>query len=966
MSTLSTWKSEEGRELIVGYFGPATLTADKVVCARSVGYTFSQYAAAGTSGSSPLTFVSGPPRADAVSFEGGQLATSTNCANAETNAMKKILIINPSLLDNGGLDSVQDFRGPFTYDFTQNSSGNMSLATKTFSDAGVHLEFIPLPGVNSSTISGYSVFKYAGGDFHFHSEGAPCTDLANNNVVGFSKLTDFSAGADGEKVSFDANIPAAERATTNLVICPKVGAGYSNAAAMVYSGELVQFNGGCTLGNCGGAVATAIGITRYAPNPANVAQGQCSEFVAYFTTAQGQTASYGSIVNLRATSNGTSVPAYSDAGCTSVLSQGLALGNGSSGEFHFFLPSPASGSLWNVGLQYFGTAGSLTLPAPFVANLKNATDTYLLIQVPNQVLPAQCYQMRISHNQYNGNMAPAAMFTALVTAGIADVQFYASQSTCLNNSAPLSVTSVQGATTLSTSFNNETEKLFYFKLPSAANNLDVLFTAAKNGGGAVFPDAGSAHVYATNGDTTISRLNILGPANLGIGTCTKMDITFANTNWLSVVATASTSLNVTATGLSGIQFYADSACTGVVSFPVAIPTGSDRFEVFVKVPAAAQGQIHANLASNSSVTADITIGVSNACGNCGGSPTQILLSRIAMPKDKVAYSQCSAFRASVADGSGLPAMFNTDLTLRVRNAGALANYSTQPDCGGTTISNLIIPDAQGYVDFYLPAPSTGSNWQISVEYLTSGPLTLPASPLTLTLRNLSDTLLVLDGPKKIALNSCYEMSIEHRRYDLQLAAYSGSLNLNGPTGVLFYGSASTCDASSTPITTLSFASENTKKFYVKATNGSLTPPLNLTVAPTSGTFPDSGQWALALASTAGPLASFDLRAMGNIPTGQCMPLAVRFQDQSLTSIELTSSQSISFTTPGLSGVGFYTNQTDCGSGTNALTSYTVPSGSDVYNLWIKSSATGTGHLHVNLTSDVGKYGDMGVTFVTPP
>ncbi|HPI39869.1 MAG TPA: hypothetical protein PLJ21_03645, partial [Pseudobdellovibrionaceae bacterium] len=112
---VQTWKTENGSDVYLGYFGPAV--GSKSVCYSSIDYTFTDFAEAGSNGSNKLIFQealsSSSPNAEVI-VSGGQ-----SCSGPAI-PFEDVLAVDPLLFDGDGPHSVAGFLGGFKYLATAN------------------------------------------------------------------------------------------------------------------------------------------------------------------------------------------------------------------------------------------------------------------------------------------------------------------------------------------------------------------------------------------------------------------------------------------------------------------------------------------------------------------------------------------------------------------------------------------------------------------------------------------------------------------------------------------------------------------------------------------------------------------------------------------------------------------------------------------------------------------------------
>jgi hypothetical protein len=760
----SSWVSKEGSENLIGFFGPGA--ASKRVCYQNLGYSFNNYAVAGSGGSTKLQFQNAnAASASIVAVSGGQ-----SCSSADVD-FENSMIIDPARFDGNGSEAIAGFSSAFKMQ-VGSSSTERRLALVTSANMGDRMRFdirmSLLPGVMASGIDRVIIFKRTSdSEMHFKGDGPPCLAMQAGMVPGAIRAGEFPITA----LSMPVELFPAEQNKTDVFLCLTRGAMLSPMGVSLWrwnfqgsssgtGGGTVNPPGACTT-NCSTApnpTVAGIGFMR-SGEPSNAIQNSmCTKLEVYASNSTGQevTLAAGSTINYSLKKdNVTLIPIYDNMNCSGTPVTEKVFSGGSNRQIIYINHTGSPGMSFSISSSI--NSANPVLPTPnYIANKNfmavSGSQKWLYVTSPpsGQILPDQCYYAIAAVKDMNFNPAPVsaqANFNLSLTGG---VQVFGDAG-CTLQMTMLTVTM------------NSHSSGFWFKVPATVTSgqVQVNFTEATTNG--ILPQ--QRMLMISNSSAVMSKLslahnNVPRMAN----ECSAIGIQPANTDGIPLQHKgAAISYSLTkAAGPAGstVTFYSEGSCTTQVASPMSLPSGASLTVLFAKFSVAGQYTLQTS-STSLSLSVQETY---NVFPPSGGSVISVANSTLTPAVTSLAQGTTMVATLQLRDSSNNPVVPGSNPVFGFNSTGA-----------GTITTGTVSNNGNGNYSVQITGASLGTlNLKATVDgvdIISSSISIVAGGGSSVSVANSSIT--VLGGPNFI-VNTQFTVRVELRNSSNQLVAHSSS------------------------------------------------------------------------------------------------------------------------------------------------------------------------------------------------
>ncbi len=617
--------------------------------------------------------------------------------------------------------------------------------------------------------------------------------------------------------------------------------------------------------------------------PTTMLAGECRSYAITLQNSSGVNKNASSNLSLALSGEGTGGQFYTGSNCSGGAIHSITLNSGSS----FVSLSYKNSTAENVTLLADSPAGS-SIQSGFYAVQVNAlattNPTQLVLSGPSSVTAGSCSGPVVVRTV-------DASFSSVATS--ADLPF------SITGGAGFSLFSDAGCTTTLASPKisaSSSSTSFYFIAASAGN-----IVIAADDSGPLTDGSLSVQAAAAAGASAV-KFTLSGPSSIKVQNCSSaFVIKTANGSGIESPVNATTTVNITGKG-SG-DFYADAACTSVIS-SLTFASGDSSKPFYYK------GTNVADLTFNVDDPGPLTpasFGVSIT----PDVPSKFILSG----PSPITLGDCRAYTVTTKDANDFVSSVSATTSVNLSGAGAGAFYSDS-SCVNST-SSVVINSGQSAGLFYFKTSTSGS---LTLSADNSGGLTTATKSLTVD--PLAYSKVVLTRPALSAGNcTAISVTLKDSLNNTSLATSAVGVSLSSGGSSAFY-SASNCLGGTITSTTVA-SGQSSSTFYFKDNVAE-----NLTIGATS-TGLTSDSWSTAVAS--GSNSILMMSGLATTSVGSCTAYDLNLEDAQGNLSPASSSFSINFS--GLSSAKLYSD-VNCLNNINSITLAQSASSTQVY---LKSS-----------------------------
>lgn len=617
--------------------------------------------------------------------------------------------------------------------------------------------------------------------------------------------------------------------------------------------------------------------------PTSLVAGQCRSYVVNLQNTLGVNRTSANNLSITLGGEGSGGTFYSGANCIGGAISNLLLPSGSSYISFSYKNNVAE----NVNFNIDSPIGSEIQSAFFSVQVQpiiNIPPTELVLSGPSSVTTGVCSGPVIVRS------VDAALSSAVVSSNLnftvsggAGFNTY-TNSSCSNSL--ISPTITTGASSTS----------FYYIMNNPGS-----FTITADDGASLTDASLSVQAVASSGTSPV-KLSLVGPTNLNALTCSSAFLVkTVNGSGVDSPVSASTLINLTGKG-SG-DFYADSACSTMVS-SLNIGAGDSSLSFYYK------GSNVSNLTFNVDDVGSLTP-ASLAVSVVADTPNKLVLNG----PSPIVLGECRAYTVTTKDSNDFVSVVSSTTVVNLTGAGVGTFYSDS-SCVNS-VSSLVINPGQANGLFYYKSMSEGS---VNLSSDSSG--TLLAGTKSVTIDPLPYSKIQMSRPALSAGNcSSVIISLKDSLNNTSLATSAVGISLSS-TGNLSFHTTSNCVGGLITSTTIPI-SQSSATVYVK---DDIAESIQI-IATSTGLTSDT--WNTNV--IAGPGSGLKLNGPATANVGSCISYDLKLEDAFSNLTNSSNTFSINFS--GLSNARFYSD-VNC---TSLISSTSMPVGTSTLQLFLKGN-----------------------------
>ncbi|XGC80946.1 hypothetical protein ACES2L_00425 [Bdellovibrio bacteriovorus] len=338
-------------------------------------------------------------------------------------------------------------------------------------------------------------------------------------------------------------------------------------------------------------------------------------------------------------------------------------------------------------------------------------------------------------------------------------------------------------------------------------------------------------------------------------------------------------------------------------------------------------------------------------------PTQLHITKEWFPYNAFSSDTCQSFDLALRDSYGRHSSFPVAITVAPTieiNGSSQPIYNSWEECqaGSSPQSSITIPAFQDrkQVVFKTPYDPTTATISAAVTSAPNGVTVFGSGQFPI--HDKYATSMDIEGPWGVLPDVCYPFDLVIKKMDNGYVSKYTDMTINIPSvaGVSIFTSLATCQANTSSANVFVLPGSTTKlPIYIKM-NSMAGHDVTVNMTETSSTYVPA---AKVLHKGQGTNVPKYLEVRGNNRMGglnSCSNMAheVLVVNEYHTPILMTSAMTVNLSTNN-SGVDYFVNQGDCGYGTNAINTVSIPQGSYKGAFFTRFKAWGTHNIIASMT-----------------